>query len=150
MVSRKNSLIFIFLILSLACNHEIQPGQLQDGPQTRNDLTVTGTVGLASGVKTKGKGTLFVIARAANQVGGPPLAVVSLQNPVLPIGFTMSQKSVMIPTNVFAGKVRMSAKWSQSGSPLSVAPGDLATAEDVVVDVGTAAVDLQLVDSVIE
>ena len=150
MVSRKISLILVGLVVLWACNHEITPGQLSEGPQMRNDLTVTGTVALASGVKTKGKGTLFVVARAQNQVGGPPLAVVSLQNPVLPIGFTMSQKSVMIPTNVFSGKIRLSAKWSQSGSPMAVMPGDLATADDVIVDVGSQGVDLVLVDSVVE
>lgn len=133
-----------FLFFAASCNHEVTPGQLVQGPVERNDLQVTGTVKLAEGAKIKGQGTLFVIARQKNQVGGPPLAVVRIQNPSLPIGFTMSQKSVMIPTNVFAGELRLSAKWSQSGSPMTVSEGDLVTPEDQIVQAGQQGVELIL------
>ena len=132
------------LILSIGCNHEVTPGQLAGGPVERNNLQITGTVKLAEGAKLKGQGTLFVIARPKNQVGGPPLAVVRIQNPALPIGFTMSQKSVMIPTNVFEGELRLSAKWSQSGSPMAVSEGDLLTGEDLIVQAGQQNIELLL------
>ncbi len=138
------TLMLGLLIFCTSCSHEVTPGQLAQGPTSRNDLQITGTVKLAEGVKIKGQGTLFVIARQKNQVGGPPLAVVRIQNPSLPIGFTMSQKSVMIPTNVFAGDLRLSAKWSQSGSPMSVTEGDLLTPEDQVVQAGQQGVELIL------
>lgn len=138
------SLLLAFVLLVAGCSHEIHPGQLNEGPLAKHEGKVTGMIELADGVKTSGQGTLFVIARKKTQVGGPPLAVVRIPNPILPIGFTMSQKSVMIPTNVFEGEVRLSAKWSKSGSPMQVSPGDLVSAQDQIVKVGTDGVVLKL------
>lgn len=143
--SAVKKIIIVCLVLFLcSCNHEISPGQITEGPKTIHNHSITGTVSLGDGLKTKGQGLLFVVARKKDQVGGPPLAVVRIPNPSLPIGFTMSQKSVMIPTNVFEGELRLSAKWSQSGSPLSVSSGDLMTSEDIFVDANQKNIELVL------
>lgn len=141
----KQILTAIFCILLFtSCSHEITPTQLEDGPRAVDkNAVVTGTVAVKEGVTPKGTGTLFVIARPVGVVGGPPLAVARIDDPVFPIGFRLSQANVMIPSNRFEGEVTLTAKWSKMGSPMALSPGDLSTSEAQNISVGTT--DVQVV-----
>lgn len=141
---KKNILIFYVLIF-FSCSHEIVPGQLQAGPKPQNpDAIISGTVDIKSGLKMTGSGTLFIIARPKDQSDGPPLAVKRIEDPILPIGFQMSQANVMIPTNRFEGDITLTAKWSQSGTPMQDTPGDLSGKLAEPVAVGTQDVKIVL------
>jgi hypothetical protein len=142
----KKNLLFLFCLLIFSrCSHEIIPGQLQAGPKAQNpEAVIAGTVDIKSGLKMTGSGTLFIIARPKGQSEGPPLAVKRIEDPVLPIGFQMSQANVMIPTNHFEGEITLTAKWSQSGTPMQDTDGDLSGKLSDVVKVGTKDVTLIL------
>lgn len=142
----KKILTVIFCLFFFAsCSHEITPTQLEDGPRAVDkNAVVTGTVAVKEGLTPKGTGTLFVIARSKDVVGGPPLAVARIEDPVFPIGFRLSQANVMIPSNRFEGEVTITAKWSKMGSPMAAAPGDLATADAQNVKVGTTEIQVVL------
>lgn len=141
----KKILLLIFCILHFSnCSHEIIPGQLQAGPKPQNfDAVISGIVDIKSGLKMTGSGTLFIIARPKGQEAGPPLAVKRIEDPILPIGFQMSQANVMIPTNRFEGEITLTAKWSQSGTPMQDTDGDLNGKMIEAIAVGTK--DLKLV-----
>jgi hypothetical protein len=141
----KQILTIIFcLFFFISCSHEITPTQLEDGPRAVDkNAVVTGTVAVKAGLTPKGTGTLFVIARPVGAIGGPPLAVARIDDPVFPIGFRLSQANVMIPSNRFEGEVTLTAKWSKMGSPMAAVPGDLSTSEAQNVKVGTT--DIQVV-----
>ncbi len=144
--------IFLCMMVSLgmsACTHELNPGQIKQGPKLIQDAVLTGSVDLAPNVKMEGTGTLFIIARKSNQVGGPPLAVKRMDDPVLPIGFQLSQANLMITSNVFEGELSVAAKWSQSGQPLDSTEGDLETSAPLIVDCNAKEIQL-ILDKVVE
>lgn len=142
----KKIFILLFCVLNFSsCSHEIVPGQLQAGPKPQNpNAVIAGTVDINAGLKMTGSGTLFIIARPKGQSEGPPLAVKRIEDPVLPIGFQMSQANVMIPTNRFEGEITLTAKWSQSGTPMQDTDGDLSGKLSDAVAVGTKDVKLIL------
>jgi hypothetical protein len=89
---------------------------------------------------------LYLIARAAGQQGGPPLAVKRYTPPFrFPIEFTLSAQDAMMPDTPFEGSIDISARLSQSGSasPASTGDfeGDVATGP---VAVGTKDVEVRL------
>lgn len=144
--SMKKILLLVFCVLNFSnCSHEIVPGQLEAGPKSQNpDAVIAGTVDMSVGLKMNGTGTLFIIARPKGQNEGPPLAVKRIEDPVLPIGFQMSQANVMIPTNRFEGEITLTAKWSQSGTPMQDTDGDLSGKLSEAVVVGTKDVKIVL------
>jgi hypothetical protein len=130
--------------LLIACDHEITPGQLAEGPKPVDpNAFITGTVDVAPGLEVKGSGTLFIIVRSADKPFGPPLAVKNFSDPVLPVDFQMSQQNVMIPSNHFEGNLTITARFDKDGNPLSVNPGDI-SADMQKIPVGTRNIKIVL------
>ncbi|MEL7450205.1 MAG: hypothetical protein AAFN78_13405 [Pseudomonadota bacterium] len=69
---------------------------------------------------------LFIIARAAGQQGGPPVAVQRRSASELPLTVTLSDRDAMLPTRKLSGfdSVEIVARLSLSGGPVAGA-GDL-------------------------
>lgn len=128
--------------LLVGCTHELHPGQIEAGPVVRDpNAVIAGEIGLSQGLTPLGAAKLFIIAHRKEKPFGPPLAVKAITDPVFPLSFEMSQKNVVNMTQSavpprFAGELVLKARLDQDGNPLSVTPGDLATASDIAVDVG--------------
>lgn len=138
-------MVALLILFPLSCSHEIRPGQLSAGPQPVDpNAVISGTVALKEGIKPRGAGTLFIIARPKGVESGPPLAVKRVEAPVFPIGFQMSEENVMLQGNRFAGDITLMAKWSKEGSPMTTSPGDLAMSAVRDVRVGTRGITLVL------
>jgi len=68
---------------------------------------------------------LYLIARAAGQQGGPPLAVKRYTPPFrFPIEFTLSAQDAMMPDTSFEGSFDITARLAQSGSASPALEGD--------------------------
>jgi len=89
--------------------------------------TVSGSVAVASNLRAKltGNEPLFIIARAAQSAGGPPLAVKKIDHPSFPVAYTLGQENVMMPGVAFAGKIVVSARLDKDGNPTTRQAGDL-------------------------
>ncbi|MGH7768497.1 MAG: cytochrome c-type biogenesis protein CcmH, partial [Candidatus Binatia bacterium] len=100
--------------------------------------------------KAKGKiasqAVLFIIARATNSAGGPPLAVKKIGSPKFPVSYSLTGQDVMMPGGaVFSGKVSISARLDQDGNPSTKEPGNLAGEyKKNPVDVGAKQIDIML------
>ena len=86
--------------------------------------TISGEVRLGSAEPIPGA-TLFVIARKAGAAGGPPLAVLRVQNPKFPHGFALSQTNVMIPSLRFEGEMNVTARLDVDGNAMTRDESDL-------------------------
>ena len=71
-----------------------------------------------------GDGVLFVIARKAGAVGGPPLAVVRTPGPAFPAKFEIGQDNVMIPGLRFEGPLDLTARLDVDGNAMTRMAGD--------------------------
>jgi cytochrome c-type biogenesis protein CcmH len=69
-------------------------------------------------------GVLFIVARRAGAVGGPPLAVVRLASPSFPLDFEIGQGNVMIPSMKFEGEMSLTARLDFDGNAMTREPGD--------------------------
>jgi hypothetical protein len=68
---------------------------------------------------------IYLIARSAGQVGGPPVAVKRFTPPFhFPIPFTLSKGDSMIADTPFEGPFTLTARLAQSGSATPASPGD--------------------------
>ena len=74
---------------------------------------------------TKGDAVLFVIARRAGTVGGPPLAVVRSPGPAFPVELEIGQDNVMIPGLRFEGPIQLTARLDADGNAMTRMAGDL-------------------------
>jgi tetratricopeptide (TPR) repeat protein len=64
------------------------------------------------------KGVLFVIARRAEQGGGPPVAVKRISNPTLPLSFELG-KSDMVMGGEWPSQVWLSARLDEDGNAMT-------------------------------
>ena len=82
--------------------------------------TIEGTVKLNPAVAAKiGKtGTLFIFARLAGEVAGPPAAVVRVVSPKFPHAFSLGAAQAMIPGTAFTGPFRLTARFSPRGDAM--------------------------------
>ena len=71
-----------------------------------------------------GDGVLFVIARKAGAIGGPPLAVVRTPGPAFPVEFEIGQANVMVPGLVFEGRLDLTARLDMDGNAMTRIAGD--------------------------
>jgi len=134
----------VFFIL-VACNHEVTPGQLSEGPRPIDpNAIVSGTVELAPGIQIKGSGSLFIISRKADKPFGPPLAVKNVSDPILPIEFQLSQANVMMQSNIFSGTISLTARFDRDGNPMTTAAGDITADIMPSVKVGTTGLKIVL------
>ena len=86
---------------------------------------ITGTVTLAGGLSPPEGAILFVIARHAGAVGGPPLAVQRIPGASLPASFRIGPENVMIPSMRFEGEIQLTARLDSDGNAMTRTPGDL-------------------------
>lgn len=95
-------------------------GDGADGPtirvRVRLDPAVVGQV--------PGDAVLFVIARHAGAVGGPPLAVVRTPGPAFPAEFEIGPGNVMIPGLRFEGPMDLTARLDSDGNAMTRMAGD--------------------------
>lgn len=86
---------------------------------------ITGTVRLAEGVDAPipDGAVLFLIARRGE--AGPPLAVERIQDPRLPLEFSLGPEDRMIQTMPFSGPLSVTARIDADGNASSREPGDL-------------------------
>lgn len=87
---------------------------------------------------------LFVIARPAGAVGGPPLAVVRIPEPRFPLDFEIGPDDVMMPAMRFEGPIELSARLDTDGNASTRAEGDRETRSAVAASPGDAGVALRL------
>jgi hypothetical protein len=83
---------------------------------------ISGRVELGDGAPSGG--VLFIVARRAGAVGGPPLAVVRLPSPSFPLDFEIGQGNVMIPSMKFEGEMSLTARLDFDGNAMTREPGD--------------------------
>ncbi len=131
--------------LLVACNHEITPGQIAEGPRPIDpNAIVSGTVETAPGIQIKGSGSLFIISRKADKPFGPPLAVKNVSDPILPLEFRLSQANVMMQSNIFSGTISLTARFDRDGNPMTTAAGDIVADVMPSVEVGTTGIKITL------
>jgi cytochrome c-type biogenesis protein CcmH len=70
-------------------------------------------------------GVLFLIARRAGSVAGPPLAVRNIPAPRFPVDFEIGPGDVMVPSFRFEGEISLSARLDSDGNATTRLPGDL-------------------------
>lgn len=85
---------------------------------------------------------LFIIART--RPAGPPLAVLRVPTPSFPHRFEIGQAEVMIPTLVFEGEIKLSARLDSDGNAMTKLPGDLIGAVATPLAPGATNVTLRL------
>lgn len=127
------------------------PGAASRGapaPAPTSDSSSTGTI---SGVieldpqfyaARPANGMLFIIART--RPAGPPLAVLRVPTPSFPHRFEIGQAEVMIPTLVFEGEIKLSARLDSDGNAMTKLPGDLIGAVATPLAPGATNVTLRL------
>lgn len=86
---------------------------------------IQGTVDIADGLKPPDGATLFVIARNAGAVGGPPLAAQRIPATGFPASFSIGPENVMIPSMRFEGDIQLTARLDSDGNAMTRTPGDL-------------------------
>jgi len=89
---------------------------------------------------------LYLIAHAAGDASGPPIAVKRFTPPFhFPITFTLSSQDEMIPDVPFDGPFDISVRLAQSGSATPSAKGDFeGSAEPGPVQLGSKDVEIRL------
>lgn len=87
---------------------------------------------------------LFVIARPEGAVGGPPLAVLRIPDPVFPVEFEIGPGDVMIPSMQFAGPITLTARLDSDGNAMTRAESDLSSPTAPPAEPGTTGVELVL------
>ncbi len=89
--------------------------------------SISGMITIAANLKDKmdPQFTLFIIARSANGVGGPPLAVKKIERPTFPLNYTLGQENVMMQGMPFSGKVNITVRLDKDGNPTTRGAGDL-------------------------
>ena len=99
----------------------------QNEPAGAGAGNISGSVAIASDLKAKltGNEALFIIARAAQSAGGPPLAVKKIDRPSFPVAYTLGQENVMMPGVAFSGKINVSARLDKDGNPTTRQAGDM-------------------------
>lgn len=110
----------------------------------RPGASVRGTIHVASDPNPSPERILFLIARPAGAVGGPPLAVVRVPAPVFPLDFEIGPDDVMIPTMRFEGAIELTARLDGDGNASTKAEGDRETASATAVVPGAVGVELRL------
>lgn len=96
------------------------PAQPQAAPS--GGAVISGRVELQG--SAQGGGVLFIVARRAGAVGGPPLAVVRIASPSFPLDFEIGQGNVMVPGMTFEGEMNLSARLDFDGNAMTREPGD--------------------------
>ncbi|MFQ5673707.1 MAG: hypothetical protein ACE5G9_11475 [Nitrospinales bacterium] len=87
---------------------------------------VSGVISVAPGLQEKipDNAVLFIFARGQGVEQGPPLVVKLLKGVKFPFEFTLTQDDTMMPGDVFAGEVTVTARIDQDGNA-APSPGDL-------------------------
>ena len=93
---------------------------------------------------------LFLIARPLGQVAGPPLGVRRIEQPVFPVGLTLSDKDSMLPQRPIssAERIEIQARLSASGQPMAAA-GDWQSPSEAV-EPESAQVTQVLIDHIVD
>jgi cytochrome c-type biogenesis protein CcmH len=108
---------------------------------------ITGKVTVDARLKdsVNSQATLFIIARAAEGGGGPPLAVKKIDRPVFPLSYSLGPENVMMQGRPFSGKVMIAVRLDKDGNPTTREAGDLiGEHKSNPVDVGSKNVDIVL------
>ncbi len=92
------------------------------------------------------RAVLYLIARTAQ--GGPPIAVVRVDNPSFPMPFSIGPENRMNQSLPFAGEMRISARVDGDGNPMTRTPGDLQGSSEAANAPGDRGVTL-LIDEVL-
>jgi hypothetical protein len=102
---------------------------------------ITGIVQMAPGLKKQkiaDTAALYVIARAAGETQGPPVAVKRLVPPFkFPVEFTLSSADVMMPDAKLEGSVALKVRLAQTGAATPVNKGDFSSSRTEEVKVGS-------------
>ncbi|MPZ75287.1 MAG: tetratricopeptide repeat protein [Deltaproteobacteria bacterium] len=107
--------------------------------------SISGKITLDAKVKGQAntQATLFIIARPAGAVGGPPLAVKKIDRAVFPLSYSISSENVMMQGTPFTGKINLTVRLDKDGNPATRAPGDLVgDYKNNPVDVGAKNIDI--------
>lgn len=132
-------LAFFWLIISffaiVSCDRELKEHPIS--PQVKQQMdarkqfsdparSVSGTVHFDESIASKvpKQGTLFLIARPAGVVRGPPLAAKRHSLVKFPFDFKIGQENVMLEGNTFEGNITVTARWDLDGMP-KASPDDI-------------------------
>lgn len=115
-------------------------------PTTGAAGVLRGEVKVADGLGDAGRGTLFVVVRAAGSPDrGPPVAVRKYDNPRFPLSYEIGSGDVMLEGATFQGPFDVWARLDRDGDAASRQPGDLeASAPAPHAMAGGAAADVTL------
>ncbi len=104
-----------------------QPAASEEAQPTPASARIEGTISIDPKLKANvdNQAVLFIIARASNSAGGPPLAVARIEHPVFPYNYTVGPENVMMSGTPFAGKVFVSALLDKDGNVMTKEPGNL-------------------------
>jgi hypothetical protein len=107
--------------------------------------TVTGVVRMTPEIE-KGIGADAVLYVVAENGAGEPVAVRRFQKPLrFPMDFSLGGDDMLVPNAPLRGKLTLSARVAQSGSPLPAAPGDIESLPLAdPVEAGATGVELEL------
>ena len=87
---------------------------------------------------------LFIIARPEGTRGGPPLAVLRIDEPSFPVSFQIGPDDVMIPSMQFAGSISLTARLDADGNAMTRGASDLSGAVGEALTPGATGVRLVL------
>jgi len=119
------------------------PEPMESPPDPKQ--TVSGKIVLPAARKSdveKGD-TLFIIARRAGGIPGPPLAVQRLQAGDFPMPFSLSARDAMVPGVPFEGDISITVRVDKDGDAMTRRKGDV-FGQLLKVKVGTQAVRIAL------
>lgn len=102
---------------------------------------VSGVIRLAEGVSAPG-GVLFIIARSSS--GGPPLAVLKIDDPSFPLDFELGQANVMMQGRRFEGEMTLQARLDLDGNAMTRDPREPSGVVPGVVKAGTTGIEIVL------
>lgn len=93
---------------------------------------IRGTLRLAEGARVPAGAVVFVLVRAADATGGPPLAVQRRPAGAFPAAFAIGPRDAMTATAPFPDAVRVEARVDADGVATTREPGDLSATSDPV------------------
>ena len=87
--------------------------------------SIRGKLRLAPGATPPPRGTLYIIAKVANNAKAPPMAVKRIDGASFPMNYTLSSADSMVPGMPLPGEINVSVRLDTDGDASTREPTDL-------------------------